>query len=335
IDQLLRPLDEQAVEAQERENASRLSVRIAVHASLVANLALCILQLYAALTSRSLSLIATAVDSVFDIASNLVLYWVHRRAAQLDKHKWPLGPGRVETVGNIVFGTCVMSAVNLVVVVESIHLLFERYDEGKLMPLHVPSLVGVAAALGAKLLLFLYCFPLRRQSSQVQMLWEDHRNDIFINGFGLLMSAGGSKLIWFLDPMGGVIIGCGVIAMWTWTLYGLFRTIAGVSAPDAEVRVVLYQALTSAGNILRFRDLKVYYVLACQKLAVEITAVFSPDVRIFDAHLAGVQLRDRLQTLPQIVTAVVLLEPEFSDEGKAIRGAPGTCISLTIMQSND
>jgi hypothetical protein len=28
------------------------------------------------------------------------------------------------------------------------------------------------------------------------MLWEDHRNDLFINGFGLLMSAGGSKLAW-------------------------------------------------------------------------------------------------------------------------------------------
>jgi hypothetical protein len=28
------------------------------------------------------------------------------------------------------------------------------------------------------------------------MLWEDHRNDLFINGFGILTSAGGAKLKW-------------------------------------------------------------------------------------------------------------------------------------------
>lgn len=37
---------------------------------------------------------------------------------------------------------------------------------------------------GVKLLLFLYCFSLRKRSSQVQVLWEDHRNDLYINGFG-------------------------------------------------------------------------------------------------------------------------------------------------------
>jgi hypothetical protein len=49
---------------------------------------------------------------------------------------------------------------------------------------------------GVKFMLFLYCFSIRKHSSQVQVLWEDHRNDLFINGFGLLMSAGGSKWAW-------------------------------------------------------------------------------------------------------------------------------------------
>lgn len=35
-----------------------------------------------------------------------------------------------------------------------------------------------------KFLLFLYCYSLRTKSSQVLVLWEDHRNDLFINGFG-------------------------------------------------------------------------------------------------------------------------------------------------------
>ena len=38
--------------------------------------------------------------------------------------------------------------------------------------------------IGVKFALFLYCWGLRSKSSQVYVLWEDHRNDLFINGFG-------------------------------------------------------------------------------------------------------------------------------------------------------
>lgn len=52
--------------------------------------------------------------------------------------------------------------------------------------------MGIAFA--TKLILFLYCYSLRKKYSQIKILWEDHRNDLFINGFGLLTSVGGSKL---------------------------------------------------------------------------------------------------------------------------------------------
>ena len=122
-----------------------------------------------------------------------------------------------------------MGSVNLVVIVESVRDLVKHGD--KTLTLHIPSIVAVAAALGGlvylptlsallsllegvKFLLFLYCYSLRSKSNQVEVLWEDHRNDLFINSFGeasplrraelyikcscsgLLMSAGGSKLAW-------------------------------------------------------------------------------------------------------------------------------------------
>jgi len=52
---------------------------------------------------------------------------------------------------------------------------------------YLPPLSGPAVnpwIVGVKFLLFLYCFAARKGSSQVQMLWEDHRNDLFVNGFG-------------------------------------------------------------------------------------------------------------------------------------------------------
>ena len=97
-----------------------------------------------------------------------------------------------------------MGSVNLVVTVESARTLITHNSDEDTNALHVPSLIAVAAALGehslaiaapaircrshqaqgVKFLLFLYCFGYRKASSQVRMLWEDHRNDLFINGFG-------------------------------------------------------------------------------------------------------------------------------------------------------
>jgi hypothetical protein len=92
-----------------------------------------------------------------------------------------------------------MGSVNLVVIVESARDLLKHGD--KTLTLHIPSIVAVGAALGrpahlptlsalinplegVKFLLFLYCYSLRSKSSQVEVLWEDHRNDLFINSFG-------------------------------------------------------------------------------------------------------------------------------------------------------
>jgi divalent metal cation (Fe/Co/Zn/Cd) transporter len=59
---------------------------------------------YAAISGASLSLLETGIDSLFDAGSNVLLFWLHRKAAKLDVNKWPVGGARVETIGNIVYG---------------------------------------------------------------------------------------------------------------------------------------------------------------------------------------------------------------------------------------
>jgi hypothetical protein len=97
-----------------------------------------------------------------------------------------------------------MGSVNFVVIVESVRELLKQGDKS-MNNLHVPSIAAVAAALGmlahlpmlvtlinfegVKFLLFLYCYSSRSKSSQVEVLWEDHRNDLFINSFGDVSAA--------------------------------------------------------------------------------------------------------------------------------------------------
>lgn len=104
-----------------------------------------------------------------------------------------------------------MCWVNFVVVVESIQALITQKDDRQF---HLPSIIAVASALGmlnliyccvvtcvkrgrlsvVKFFLFLYSYSLRNKSSQVRMLWQDHRNDLFINGFGTPITSYG--IIW-------------------------------------------------------------------------------------------------------------------------------------------
>ena len=123
------------------------------------------------------------------------------------------------TVGNIVFSFIMMS-VSLILIVESIRDIASHSgnDGAGLTDFHVPAIVAVSVAFFVKLCLFLYCWGLR-QYSQVRILWEDHRNDLFINGFGIMTSVLGSKIAWWIDPMGATILAVLIISLWGYTAY--------------------------------------------------------------------------------------------------------------------
>jgi len=90
-----------------------------------------------------------------------------------------------------------MITVNVILIVESIRALVEG-NPNETNELHVASLVAVGVALATKFSLFCFCWTIKKQSSQVQILWEDHRNDLPVNSFGLLTNAGGARLRWWI-----------------------------------------------------------------------------------------------------------------------------------------
>jgi len=302
---LLKPMEEHTQEAKVEEEAARLPIKIAIYASLIANFCLCVIQMYAAFSSLSLSLLATGIDSLFDIGSNVLLFWLHKKASRMDVNKWPVGGARLETIGNIVYGF-LMGSVNLVVIVESVQTLIT--SNGELRKFHIPSIVAVAAALGVKFLLFLYCWGLRNKSSQVHVLWEDHRNDLFINSFGILMSAGGSKLAWWLDPTGAIVITSGVIIAWGRTIYKQFELLAGKSAPHDFLQLLIYKAVTFNEDIDRVDTVRAYH--SGPDYFVEIDVVMDASTPLWKAHDISQQLQDKIEVLPNVERAFVHVDHE-------------------------
>jgi len=247
IQRLLMSVDEHRREAKNTHVGTQLKYKIAVNGSFAANVILAALQVYGAVSSGSLSLFTTMADALFDPLSNVMLILSNRAVNRVDPRQYPSGKARIETAGNIVF-CFLMCSVSFILIVMSARDLAAG-SSSETTRFHLASVVAVAIAFTTKLCLFLYCWALRDVYSQIRILWEDHRNDLFINGFGLLTSIGGSKLKWWIDPMGAIILSCLVACLWLRTAYSEFQLLIGVSA-DPQ----MLQWITYIGRLLAFLD---------------------------------------------------------------------------------
>lgn len=238
IERLLKPVDDHRREAKEEQGADELRYKIAVHGSFAANVCLAALQLYGAIASGSLSLFTTCADALFDPLSNITLILCNRAVNRVDGRKFPSGKARIETAGNICF-CFLMCSVSFILIVLSARDLASGSDT-ETTKFHLPSVIAVCVAFATKLALFFYCWALRNKYSQIRILWEDHRNDLFINGFGVLTSVGGSKLAWWLDPMGSIILSLLIATLWMRTAYSEFQLLIGVSADTQTLQLITY-----------------------------------------------------------------------------------------------
>jgi len=56
---------------------------------------LAVLQIYAAVSSLSLSFFASAIDAIFDPCVTIMLFWLGKKAANADPMKYPSGGSRL------------------------------------------------------------------------------------------------------------------------------------------------------------------------------------------------------------------------------------------------
>ncbi|KAK4545280.1 hypothetical protein LTR36_003460 [Oleoguttula mirabilis] len=306
IERLLKPVDEHVRLAKEEQGADALQYKIAVTGSFVANTLLAILQIYGAVSSGSLSLFTTMADAIFDPCSNLTLILANRAVNRVDARRFPSGKARIETAGNIAF-CFLMTAVSLILIVQAIiQLVRQEHDGG----FHLPSVIAVAVAFTTKLGLFAYCWALRNKYSQIRILWEDHRNDLFINGFGLLTSVGGSKLRWWIDPMGAVILSVLISFLWTRTAYSEFQLLIGVTADTPFLQHITYISMTHSPQIMSLDTVRAWH--SGPRLIVEVDIVMEQSMTLKETHDVAEELQMKLESLPDVERAYVHVDYETS-----------------------
>ncbi|EXJ90120.1 hypothetical protein A1O3_03189 [Capronia epimyces CBS 606.96] len=304
IQRLLKPVDEHVREARDTQASNHLRYQIAVYGSFVANIILAALQLYGAIASGSLSLFTTMADAVFDPMSNVTLILSNKAVQKVDARKFPAGRARIETAGNIVF-CFLMTAVSFILIGFSIQELV-RGHQSETKSFHLPSVIAVSVAFCTKLGLFLYCWALRNQYSQIRILWEDHRNDLFINGFGVLTSVGGSKLRWWLDPAGAIVLSVLISVLWLHTAYSEFQLLIGITADTETQQLITYVSMTHSEHIKQLDTVRAWH--SGPRLVVEVDVVMDPQESLRVCHDVAEDLQMKLESLPDVERAYVHID---------------------------
>ncbi|KAK0626599.1 cation efflux family-domain-containing protein [Immersiella caudata] len=305
IERLLKSVEEHRAEARQEQGEDHLKFQIAVWGSLLANILLTILQLYAAISSGSLSLFTTMADAIFDPLSNVTLILTNRAVKRVDPRRFPSGKARLETVGNITF-CFIMIAVSLIIIAFGAKDLSEYQTE--LKPFHLPSVIAVCVAFGTKFSLFLYTWSIRNKYSQVRILWQDHRNDLLINGLGILTSVGGAKLIWWLDPAGAIVLSVLISAIWLRTAFTEFLLLVGITASVEIQQLITYVCVTHSPMVKQIDTVRAYH--SGPRLIAEVDIVMDPDTSLQETHDVAEELQMKLESLPDVERAYVHVDYE-------------------------
>ncbi|RCI13719.1 hypothetical protein L249_8151 [Ophiocordyceps polyrhachis-furcata BCC 54312] len=306
IERMLKSVEEHRADARRDQASDQLKFRIAVYGSLAANVVLAAVQVYAAISSGSISLFATMVDAVFDPLSSLILILSSRAIRRVDPLRFPAGKARLETVGNIIF-CFLMTSVSLVIIALAAQDLVQRQtDKG----FHLAPIVSVCAAFATKLGLFFYCWSIKNRYSQVKILWKDHRNDLFVNGFGVMTALAGAQFAWWIDPAGAIVLSSVISAVWLHTSFGECMLLVGV-VPSAETQQQLtYLCLTHSPSIRKMDTMRAYY--SGPRLIVEVDVVMDPLCTLMETHDLAEGLQSKLESLPEVERAYVHIDYETS-----------------------
>ncbi|KAH8646273.1 hypothetical protein BX600DRAFT_405992 [Xylariales sp. PMI_506] len=307
IERMLKTVEEHRADARREAITEAVRLKIAIYGSLSANIVLSALQVFAAVTSGSLSLITTMADAVFDPLSNVMLILTNRATHHVDPTRFPSGRARLETAGNILF-CFIMVTVSVLITVFSVRELKDRAGEYGVNEFHLASVISVLTSFLTKLGLFIYCFTLRKRHSQVRIIWQDHRNDLLINGLGILTCIGGSKLIWWVDPVGATILSFLIGSLWLRTAWLEFMLLVGVSASVETHQLITYICLTHSNSILALDTIRVYY--SGPRLIAEVDVVMGRNESLITVHDISEALQVKLESLPNIERSYVHVDYE-------------------------
>lgn len=204
------------------------------------NLILPPLKLIAGIIGHSTALIADAINSFGDIASNIVVYLFLRLSSRPRDKDHAYGHGKYETVATLFIGV-MMCIAGILIVVNSASVI-ERYFTRKELP--TPSewiaLVVAGFTLVLKAIAYFYTHKqgIETKSEALMAQAQDHRNDVF-SALAVALGVTISRLwggVWSLaEPIAAIIVAGFIIYFGIGICIPALRKLTEAAIPDETI----------------------------------------------------------------------------------------------------
>ena len=106
---------------EEQDNLAK-SETLAIRISNIANMVLFAAKVYASVTSGSLAIVASTLDSLLDLLSGFILWFTAFSMQTPNPYQYPIGKKRMQPLGILVFAS-VMATLGLQIILESLRTM--------------------------------------------------------------------------------------------------------------------------------------------------------------------------------------------------------------------
>jgi cation diffusion facilitator family transporter len=311
--------------ASDDNEESRLR-HLALKLSLYINVFILIIKVVAYARTLSLSVLAALVDSVLDVVSQIVLNYTEKHSSlQRSSAHYPAGASRLEPIGVL---TCaaLMGMASFEVLKESIEAL-AYHSSQELEVQNLLSFWSMLMVVIIKLLLLVLCekaaherihgFGAPHSSKQtvkmadptLEALAQDHWNDALSNGVAAiaLVCALKSPSLWFLDPLGAILISLYIIHSWYSTGKEQIEQLTGKSAPEDFIDELL-EIATNFDDRMMVDVCRAYHF--GPKFLVELEVVLPKNTLLFESHDLGMELQYSIESREEVERCFVHIDYE-------------------------
>ncbi|ROR34189.1 cation diffusion facilitator family transporter [Inmirania thermothiophila] len=303
-----------AAEDEARHRATRRATVIGA----VVNVVLAAVKLVAGLLGHSAALVADAVHSLSDLASDAVVLYASREGSRAADAEHPYGHARIETVATVAVGGLLIGVAAGILWDAAERLL----DPQRLLRPGALALAAAALSVIAKEALYQYTVLVARrvQSDLLRANAWHHRSDA-VSSVVVLLGIGGVMLgIESLDAVAAVAVAL-MIAKVGWELAaGGVRELIDTGLEPERVREIRRVILGTDGvrtlHMLRTRRMGPHAL-------VDVHILVDPRVSVSEGHQIGETVRARLmEALPEVRDVTVHVDPEDDTGGNPSEGLP-------------
>jgi cation diffusion facilitator family transporter len=287
----------------------------AIRWSLYMTFVLITLKLTAAIYSGSIAIIASAVDSALDVLSQGTLVFTSRLVNKKDPYNYPSGKSRVEPLSIVVFAV-IMGMSAFFLLYESIQVLISGIQTRPEIRMDAFSITAIFCVIAIQSVGYLWLKKTANVggigSVSVEALAQDHMNDVCSNIIGGVPAiiAGYQPSVWFLDPMGAMILSIYIAVRWITACFEQYAVLVGKSADRQKLGQLTYIAAIHDSRIIKVDTVLAYHI--GPNFQCEVHVVLPSDMPLRLAHDITESLERKIERLDWVEVAFCHADYEWA-----------------------